>query len=567
MANKSIKELPKATQIQEDDALPMQQGTVTKQVTGLTLTLWLLGMADGHGGVKDFQKQSESGLEKTYQFTMADLTTYSFTVTDGNGIADFQTSVSGLVHTYTFIMDDGTRYSFSVSDGEKGDKGDNAYVWYKFASEKPTSSSASMGDEPDVWMGIYSGREAIAPTDPMEYTWVRVRGDRGLTGDPATLEQARVEYQVSNSGTVVPSGNWTEYIPTVPQGSYLWTRTSIQFNTGSIIHSYSNGRNGLDGLGSVVSVNNVSPEENGNVNLTAADVGALSIKGSTMQGQIDMNGQKITGLNDPVEDSDAVRKAYADKMLPKTGGTMSGALSTIAPTQPAHATNKKYVDESNPYNHLHNSNFEKWIAQAGIGGMQATQKYGGCRWALIDGTIEGDQNDDELTFSNIRLTGTIKQVVQNPPDVGTAFVYMVSGSADIEYSDGAVTITSNGGVISGAALFAGTYTKDNKPVYREKGVELELSTCKRYFQKTPPGQIIVAPVFYQGAVGSVQLEVGMRTTPAIFVNVLNTPGGQNIAGTATLGAASTNNFWLNVPGATVGQHYYIQYSAVANLPL
>ena len=68
MANKSIKELPKATQIQEDDALPMQQGPTTKQVTGLTLTLWLLGMADGHGGVKDFQKLSEGYAKEFLTF-------------------------------------------------------------------------------------------------------------------------------------------------------------------------------------------------------------------------------------------------------------------------------------------------------------------------------------------------------------------------------------------------------------------------------------------------------------------------------------------------------------------
>lgn len=327
MANKSIKELPKATQIQEDDALPMQQGSTTKQVTGLTMTLWLLAMADGHGGVKDFQKLSESGLEKTYQFTMADTTKYTFTVTDGNGVADFQHSVSDLVHTYKLIMDNGQEYTMTIKDGEKGDKGDNAYVWFRFASEKPTSSSSSMGEEADDWIGFYSGNKPTAPTDPMEYVWAPFRGRQGLTGDPATLIRSTVEYQVSTSATVEPSGNWSESIPAVPQGSYLWSRTTIQFNTGGIIQILNKSRDGLDGLGSVVSVNNISPGENGNVELTADDVEAVPKSGGTMTGPINMAGQPITGLNDPTEDTQAARKSYVDKKVSKKGDTMTGSLT------------------------------------------------------------------------------------------------------------------------------------------------------------------------------------------------------------------------------------------------
>lgn len=313
MANKSIKELPKATQIQEDDALPMQQGSVTKQVTGQTLTIWLTALADGHGGVSDFQKLSESGLEKTYQFLMADGTKYQFTVTDGNGIADFQDSFSGLVHTCKFIMDDGTEYSFKVSDGEKGDKGDNAYVHIRFASQKPTSSSSSMGTEPDAWMGVYSGNEVIAPTDPMDYTWVRVLGAQGATGDPATVTTNKTEYQVSTSGTIIPSGIWTTTIPPVPNGQFLWSRTTLQFNTGSANYIYGITRYGIDGTGAVSTVNGVSPDGSGNVELTAEQLQCLGLAGGTMTGPINMNGQAITGLNDPVKETDAVRKAYADK--------------------------------------------------------------------------------------------------------------------------------------------------------------------------------------------------------------------------------------------------------------
>lgn len=450
MANKSIKELPKATQIQEDDALPMQQGATTKQVTGLTLTLWLLGMADGHGGVKDFKQLSESGLEKTYQFLMSDLTTYSFTVTDGNGIADFQDSVSGLVHTCTFIMEDGTLYQFQVTDGEKGDKGDNAYVWFKFASEKPTSSSSSIGDEADDWIGFYSGNKATAPTDPMEYVWAPFKGAKGSTGDPATLTSAKIEYQAGTSGTIVPSGNWSSNIPVTTQGQYLWTRITLQFNTGDAITYYTLGYMGVNGTGAVKTVNGVNPDADGNVTLTAEDVGALDIQGGTMKGAIHMNGNVLDGLNDPTEPDEAVRKAYVDKSM----------------------------KEAAPVNLLDNSDFRNPVAQAGVGGNHGNQAYAVDRWILTSGTVS-HQNG-----VGIVLNGTITQKLEYPPtgDV-SAFVGMASGTADITYSNGTVTITSSGGVLAWAALYVGTYTEQTMPDYRTKGYGAELAECRRYYQQ------------------------------------------------------------------------------------
>lgn len=313
MAEKTIGMLVPATDIFPTDLFLVEQSGVAKNVPGQVMINFLTRVADGHGGVTDFKQLSISGREKTYQFTMADQTTYSFTVTDGNDIADFQHSVSGLVHTCKFIMDDGTEYSFSVSDGAKGDKGDNAYVHIRFASEKPTSSSSSMGTEPDAWIGFYSGNKEVAPTNPLEYTWAPFKGEQGTVGSPATLATAKVEYQVGTSGTVEPSGQWTVSVPVTEQGKYLWVRVTIQFNSGSPIQFYSISYMGVNGTGAVTAVNGVNPDENGIVRLTAADVGALDINGGTMKGPINMNGQKITGLNTPVEDSEPETKGHASE--------------------------------------------------------------------------------------------------------------------------------------------------------------------------------------------------------------------------------------------------------------
>ena len=94
----------------------------------------------------------------------------------------------------------------------------------------------------------------------------------------------------------------------------------------------------------------------------------LSTNGGTMAGDINMDGRKITGLVDPVEDGDAARKRYVDTeistaagnaetnakeaSLPRAGGAMTGNISmggnTVqglkAPADGADAATKDYVD-------------------------------------------------------------------------------------------------------------------------------------------------------------------------------------------------------------------------------
>ena len=333
MADKTLGMLVPATDIFPTDLFLVEQSGVAKNVSGQVMINFLTRVADGHGGVADFKLLSSSGREKTYQFTMADQTTYSFTVTDGNGIADFQHTVSGLVHTCKLILDDGTEYTFRINDGAKGDKGDNAYVHFRFASQKPTSSSSSMGTEPDDWIGFYSGNKSVAPTDPMEYVWAPFKGATGNTGSPATLTSAKVEYQVGTSGTIEPSGSWSVSVPATGQGKYLWTRITIQFNTGNAIQYFSVGYFGINGTGAVASINGVTPDPEGNVALTADDVGALPITGGTMQGTINMNGQSLGGLNDPTEPDQAARKSYVDAKYVYATLTASGWSASAPYTQ------------------------------------------------------------------------------------------------------------------------------------------------------------------------------------------------------------------------------------------
>ena len=298
MADKAISELVAAEQIKSTDMFVLEQDGTAKRLQGQTLLNWLTAAADGHGGISNIAKTDTDGLVDTYTITLADTTTKTFTVTNGNGLTAFEKlSTVGLVDTYRFTRSDGTYFKFAVANGAKGDTGEASHVWIKYASQQPTASSHSMGDLPDAWMGVYSGTAAEAPDDWQQYTWYQIKGEQGDTGAAATVTGTTVEYMVSDSGTIVPSGSWSTTIPTVPQGKYLWTRVTTTFNTGSPAVSYSVTRMGIDGTGSVSTVNDKSPDESGNVALTAADIATSG--GVSVEAKLDTLGEEKQPLLTP----------------------------------------------------------------------------------------------------------------------------------------------------------------------------------------------------------------------------------------------------------------------------
>lgn len=241
MADKQISELTPATAIQTTDLFVLEQTGTAKSLTGQILINWLTSYADGHGGIQSITWQTSG------------------------------TSGDGQYHYATIHYADTTTSTFTIRDGLKGDTGDDWYVWIKYASDLPTSD-ADMSSYPDNYIGIYSGTSSTAPTAYTSYTWFKWKGETGNTGSPATILTQAIEYMASSSGTVVPEGSWTTTIPTVPSGSFLWTRVKVTYNDGTVVTSYSVSRNGVDGSGAVASVNNISPDGNGNIALTASDI-------------------------------------------------------------------------------------------------------------------------------------------------------------------------------------------------------------------------------------------------------------------------------------------------------
>jgi hypothetical protein len=185
MADKPISELVEATKINQPDSFVLEQDGMAKRLTGQALLSFLLDNINGHGSIIGISKINTNGLVDTYSISMADGTHVDFSVTNGNGIVKVEkTATSGLVDTYTIQYSNGNTDTITVTNGKKGDTGDNAYVWIKYASQQPSAESHSFGDVPDAWIGIANGTMSSAPTDWKDYKWYRIRGEKGEQGDP-----------------------------------------------------------------------------------------------------------------------------------------------------------------------------------------------------------------------------------------------------------------------------------------------------------------------------------------------------------------------------------------------
>lgn len=73
-------------------------------------------------------------------------------------------------------------------------------------------------------------------------------GNTGATGATGNgVSSTVVTYQASSNGTTAPTGAWTETIPSVSAGQYLWTRTVITYTNGTNATIYSVGMKGATG--------------------------------------------------------------------------------------------------------------------------------------------------------------------------------------------------------------------------------------------------------------------------------------------------------------------------------
>ena len=218
-----------------------------------------------------------------------------------------------------------------------------------------------------------------------------------------------------------------------------------------------------------------------------------------------------------------------------------------------------------PRNLLDNSDFTNLVAQASIGGNHGTVAYAADRWILDSGTVSYEAG------VGLTLNGTISQKLEfHSTGQTSAFVGMVSGDASISYADGAVTITSGGGVIKWAALYEGSYTAETLPPYVPKGYAAELAECQRYFRKG--AQAVTIGILYgSGSLFSLSAP-RMRIHPTVTLTEISSQGWGNVAASnyelgwnGDLGSSLYANYIYKSVSDDVGKTVVVFYEMSSDL--
>lgn len=110
-----------------------------------------------------------------------------------------------------------------------------------------------------LYMGTCTDYIQSDPTDYRAYTWVKIKGETGDTGpagrDGKGVKSYAITYQAGTSGVSYPTGSWLSTIPNVPNGQYLWSKTTLTYTDNTTSDTYSvayfpvNGATGATGNG------------------------------------------------------------------------------------------------------------------------------------------------------------------------------------------------------------------------------------------------------------------------------------------------------------------------------
>lgn len=198
--------------------------------------------AKGDKGETGASGRSITGSETTYQAsnsgTVAPTGTWSKTPPN---VAENQYLWTRTIYTYS---DNTTSTTYSIgkmgAKGEQGAKGETGATGPQ-GEKGATGATGPQGPQGEQGIQGPQGEKgntgATGPQGP--------QGNIGPTGNG--IKSTAITYQVSSSGTAVPTGTWSGSVPSTSAGQYLWTRTITTYTNNTTTTSYSVSRNGSNG--------------------------------------------------------------------------------------------------------------------------------------------------------------------------------------------------------------------------------------------------------------------------------------------------------------------------------
>ena len=154
--------------------------------------------------------------------------------------------------------------------GLDGKDGEDSFVHFAYAQSADGSVNFNVCEyEGAAYIGVYTDNIKADSTDYKKYAWSKFKGDDGKDGDSIYITSTEVVYIPSDNGITPPQANslatsdgknivdsngneiatnkWLSSIPYVIEGSYLWTRTTVNYSDGNSTVTYSVSRQGIDG--------------------------------------------------------------------------------------------------------------------------------------------------------------------------------------------------------------------------------------------------------------------------------------------------------------------------------
>ena len=159
--------------------------------------------------------------------------------------------------------DDPKKYSWQQLEGSQGPQGKQgisgtngadgktSYLHIKYSNDGGKTFTGNSGEDIGAYIGTCVDYAKDDPTSVGMYKWAKIKGEAGAKGDKGDtgkgVKSTSVAYQVSTSGTTVPTGTWSSSVPSASAGQYLWTRTVITYTDSTASTLYSVGRMGTNG--------------------------------------------------------------------------------------------------------------------------------------------------------------------------------------------------------------------------------------------------------------------------------------------------------------------------------
>lgn len=196
-------------------------------------------------------------IEQSFGLTTTiDPLTGMYRVTGIESSAESGTTI--LSATYKGILIKQIIFVSKVKQGTNGKGIASTDITYAISDSGTTTPSGFSPTRPTPTPGKYLWTKTSftytdgTSKDSYSITLIGENGKNGTNGkdgnDGKGIYSTDVKYTTSSSGTAIPTSGWISTIPSLPNGYFMWSRTTITYTDNSTSVSYSVSKNGIDGL-------------------------------------------------------------------------------------------------------------------------------------------------------------------------------------------------------------------------------------------------------------------------------------------------------------------------------